>query len=564
MKRTLQIWLLFLCMCFVAMVIGSSRGAFAQATYEIEEDLAVDEAEGTEQNLVSLDFKDANLKDVLKVFSQQSGLNFVATQEVQERPVTLYMENVKVEDALQTLLSSNNLGLTQTEGSNIIIVKSKPTPPIETRTKVYKLRYFHGNVSPGQYLMKGEPAKDGGIGNIREIIQPLLSKFGSIAGVANLVIITDVPDRFKLIDQIIGEIDRPIPEVMLEVELIETTSSFLKQVGVKWSGEFARYVGGSRVSRFPYNLWGDGLIPDRTHMGHGSPITVSSTAGGVDTTVGGGFTYGLMSSAGLTWVLQMLESDTNTKFLAKPRILCQDREWAEIKVTADQVVSVKSTITTGTTTTITTEVERMEVGTILRMVPLINEEEGFVSILLEPSVSRPTESSISGPNGEVYIDPQYRSMRTTVMIRDGDTVAVGGFITTEDEETVTKVPWLGDIPLLGLLFKHRAMDRVDKELLIFITPKIISPTERMDMWVESVSEPQVAKEDKADKEQAEPEPGSPIKKIESMMIEKNDAPSKNKPAASAPVKELPFREQDDLKLDLTLQSSGLGVVDLVK
>ncbi|MCP4649322.1 MAG: hypothetical protein GY853_04455 [PVC group bacterium] len=544
MKRIFRLLVFVLCLCLIG-VLTPLPMLLAQATYEIEDDADISESELEDDGLVSLDFKDANLKDVLKVFSQQSGLNFVATQNIQDRPVTLYMEEVKVENALQALLASNNLGLEQSPGSNIIIVKAQPVPPVQTKTKVYKMRYFHGNVSPGQYLMqKGSVAQGSGM-NWEAIIRPLLSEVGTLVNYANLLVITDVPARFKLIDQVIAEIDRPIPEVMLEVELIETTSDFLKDVGVKWGKEFAKFTGPSTISSMPYAHW--------KKPGNEGYMLPSSMADGTR------FQYGLMSSAGLSFLLEMLESDTSTKFLSKPRILCQDREWAEIKITANQIVSIKTTVTETTTET---EVERMEVGTILRIVPLINEEEGFVSLLLEPSISRPKDSPFTAPaamGGANYVDPQKRSMRTTVMIRDGDTVAVGGFITTEDQESSTKVPWLGDIPLFGMFFRHKSIDRIDKELMIFITPKIIRPTDRMEMWVDNVSTggeqsmaaKPVEKEDKSEK------------LIEKLKIESK---AKQEPVAikPQPVKALPFREQDDLKLDLTMQSPGMIGVDLLK
>ena len=518
----------------------------AQESYEIEDDVGA--SEDTEEGLVSLDFKDADLKDVLKVFSQQSGLNFVADRNIEDKLITLYMNEVTVEDALKTLLDANNLGLRQNPGSNILIVRQKPTMPIETITRVYKIQYHHDNMQPGQYMM-GDKAKTsenkGSGGNWNRIIGPLLSEFGTVISYANIVIITDVPDRFKLIDQVIAEIDKPVPEVMIEVELIETTADFLKDLGVKWNKEFMRYSGPSRITSMPYTPWKNRSdyegISSLTGTGFGGTITGSSY-----------FQYGLISSTALTWFLEMLQTDTNTKFLSKPRILVQDREWAEIKITEEKVVSVVTIVTDNETKT---SVERMEVGTILRLVPMINEAEGYVSILLEPSISRPTESKFTDTNGTSYIDPQTRSMRTVVMAKSGETVAVGGFITTEDEETRTKVPWLGDVPLLGSLFRHTSVDRVDKEMLIFITPRIISITDKMEMWRSGFTEKAV---------------GEPVRMDEAMAesIAASDAAADMREAKPEDInKALPFREQEELgslNIDLTLKSSSLGVVDLVK
>jgi Type II secretory pathway, component PulD len=536
-------------------VAQQDKAAPTQSGYEVEDDAAV--AKDSEQGLVSLDFKDADLKDVLKVFSQQSGLNFIASKNIEDKKITLYMNEVLVEDALKTLMDANNLGLEQNPDSNILIVKGKPTPPVETKTRVYKIRYYFGNSTPGTSVLGsggskkssgGSSGKDkkssssakGADTGWDDIVKPLLSEYGSIVSFMNLLIITDVPDRFKLFDQIISEIDKPVPEVMIEVELIETTASFLHDLGIKWSGQFASYTGPATSTPFPYTPWE--AIHDFTNS---SGVSLDSNVKN--------FSYGLLSSKALTWILEMLQTDTNTKFLAKPRVLVQDREWAEIGVMENKVVSVKTTINSESNDK-TTEAERMMVGTSLRLVPIINAEEGYVSMMLEPTISRPTNSVFTTEDGATnFIDPQERSMRTVVMAKDGETVAIGGFITTEDQETKTKVPWLGDLPLFGALFRHTSTDRVDKELLIFITPRIVNPVQTVDMWV--------AKQQPAAQQ---PQAGQPAS-----VSQSGEKPSAGKTAAAPemPKKDLSFREQEDvsdMKLDLTVKSSSLGVVDLVK
>lgn len=556
MKRIFAILIMFWLNLAVLMSIHQPSFVFAQAQteYAVEDD--VDVAEKDEEGLVSLDFKDADLKDVLKVFSQQSGLNFVAAKNIEDRAITLYMNDVLVEDALKTLLDANNLGLEQNIGSNILIVKGKPTLPIQTITRVYKVRYYHGNVSPGQYLLtEGKQDKKGGGGDWGDIIKPLLSEFGVVIDYVNILIITDVPDRFKLIDQVISEIDRPIPEVMLEVELIETTSNYLKKIGMEWSEKMMEFTGGSAITAFPF------VSGERSRVVPG--VSGSGTLLEGDAI----FNYGLMSADVMKWTMRMLQTDTNTKFLAKPRILVQDREWAEIKVTADQVVSVQSTVD-GDTGDVTTKVERMEVGTILRLVPIINAEEGFVSILLEPSISRPVLSVFKAPDETNFVDPHSRSMRTVVMSRDGETIAIGGFITTEDQEVKSKVPWLGDLPLLGMFFRNTSNDRVDKELLIFVTPRIINPAKKVEMWMSDSFNKGVAENIKGH-EQA----SAPIKDNASSNeqgVGSNDKSVENKDVIQAKetdLNDMPFREQEEIidsGIDLTVQSSSLNTVDLIK
>ncbi|MFH1062568.1 MAG: hypothetical protein V1747_06745 [Candidatus Omnitrophota bacterium] len=547
MKRIFAILIMLWLNLAFLMSIHQPSFVFAQAQteYAIEDDSAV--AEADDKGLVSLDFKDADLKDVLKVFSQQSGLNFVAAKNIEDRAITLYMNDVLVEDALKTLLDANNLGLEQNPGSNILIVNAKPTLPIQTITRVYKVRYYHGNVSPGTYLLtEGKNKETRGSGDWKDIIKPLLSEFGVVIDYTNILIITDVPDRFKLIDQVISEIDRPIPEVMLEVELIETTSNFLKKIGMEWSEQMMTFSGASTITAFPFVTEGR----SRAAPGFTTLITPLAKEGAF-------FSYGLLDSSVMQWTMRMLQTDTNTKFLSKPRILVQDREWAEIKVTADQIVSVQSTVD-NETGDVTTKVERMEVGTILRLVPIINAEEGFVSILLEPSISRPVQSVFKSIDDTNFVDPHSRSMRTVVMSRDGETIAIGGFITTEDQEVKTKVPWLGDLPLLGMFFRHTSNDRVDKELLIFVTPRIVNPSEKVEMWMSDSFNKGVLEHAQGREQSA----SAPTQDNNKVLVKKGDSEAKE-----TSLNDMPFREQEetiDSSIDLTLQSSSLTTVDLIK
>ena len=563
MKRNLLILtMLWLILAFL-MNICPVEITYAQtlSEYEIEDD--IDAVAEDDEGLVSLDFKDADLKDVLKVFSQQSGLNFVAAKNIEDRAITLYMTDVLVEDALKTLLDANNLGLQQNPGSNILIVNAKPTMPIQTITKVYKIKYYHESVSPGDYMIgeKRSERKEGS-GGWTDLIRPLLSEFGTVIDYPNILLITDVPDRFKLIDQVISEIDKPVPEVMLEVELIETTSDYLKKLGVKWGDTMLEMTqGASTITTFPF--FTDDIGRGRNAAGFNE---VLSPIGSGDT--GAYFQYGLISAGLMQWTLNMLQTDTNTKFLAKPRILVQDREWAEIRITSDQIISLITTVDTETNES-TTKVERAEIGTILRLVPIINAEEGYVSILLEPSISRPIDSPFQSVDGQTFVDPHSRSLRTVVMSRDGETIAVGGFITTEDEEVKTKVPWLGDLPLFGSLFRHTKNDRVDKELLIFVTPRIVNPAKRVEMWMQGSANSDYNQEISQSREQSG-DIGEVKKADNDSMTEMTVRKNVSQKEDSQPQKaqeDLPFREQEehsDLNIDLTMRSSSLDTVDLIK
>ncbi|MFH2144402.1 MAG: hypothetical protein ABII75_00020 [Candidatus Omnitrophota bacterium] len=560
MKKIVLFLLLFLMGFWLtgAPLVFEANELLAREDYTIEDDKP---NEGkVRDELVSLDFKDADLKDVLKVFSQQSGINFIASKEIEARKITLFINEVTIEDALKTLLDANNLGLKQHPGSNILIVRPQAAPPVETITRIYKIRYYHGNIGAGRSAFAGGSAEDVAkrsesedSGNLKDILRPLLSPQGTIMTNSNMAIITDVPERFKLIEQVLNELDKPIPEVMIEIEFIETTADFLERLGMQWGAEWARYSGPGTVTAFPYTRWED---------------TVKS---GAKSAAGTDFHYGLMSSQNLGWVLEMLETDTNTKFLSKPRILVQDREWAELKITANQIVSLNET-RSADTGDITLEIERMDVGTTLRLLPIINNHEKFVSLLLEPKISRAIDSRFTTSSGQTMYDPHERSLRTVVMVKDGETLAIGGFITTEDQKTKSKVPFFGDMPVIGAFFRHNSTTKVDRELLIFITPRIVNPSERMNMWIEDAAA-SIAEKEKpiaALKEEPGEKTDKTVQEREEVLEKVIEEKTKEMEGKTADTKasEASFREQENYQnseIDLTLNNTkASSVINLVE
>ncbi|MBU0634264.1 MAG: hypothetical protein KKB82_03365 [Candidatus Omnitrophica bacterium] len=559
MKKIVLFLLLFLMGFWLtgAPLVFEANELLARENYTIEDDKP---SEGKARDeLVSLDFKDADLKDVLKVFSQQSGINFIASKEIEVRKITLFINEVTIEDALKTLLDANNLGLKQHPGSNILIVRPQAAPPVETITRIYKIRYYHGNIGAGRSAFAGGSAEDvakgasESSGDLSDILRPLLSPQGTIMTNSNMAIITDVPERFKLIEQVLNELDKPIPEVMIEIEFIETTADFLERLGMQWGAEWARYSGPGTVTAFPYTRWED---------------TVKS---GAKSAAGTDFHYGLMSSQNLGWVLEMLETDTNTKFLSKPRILVQDREWAELKITANQIVSLNET-RSADTGDITLEIERMDVGTTLKLLPIINNQEKFVSLLLEPKISRAIDSRFTTSSGQTMYDPHERSLRTVVMVKDGETLAIGGFITTEDQKTKSKVPFFGDMPVVGAFFRHNTTTKVDRELLIFITPRIVNPSERMNMWIEDAVA-SIAEKEKpiaALKEEPGEKTDKTVQEREEVLEKVIEEKTKEMEGKTADTKasEASFREQENYQnseIDLTLNNTkASSVINLVE
>ncbi len=418
---------------------------------------------------ISMDFQNANLKDVLKVFSQQSGLNFIASEDVKDRKLTLYFEKVPVQDALNTIISANNLSYEQVEGTNIFIVKESGEVKVETVTQVFPLKYAR----VAKFGSEGEEGGKGTVG-IKLAVEKLLSEKGRVAEDlrTNSLIVMDFPQRVKVIEGVIAKLDVSTPQVMIEVEMIDATKKVVDSLGVDWSGVFGAYTGPQRVTNYPFSQ----IFPPGPHgWEEGKTGTISTDSTEPTTT---GIIVGKFNMTGLTAALKALTTDTNTKYLARPRILTLNNEAAEIKIETDEAISsATTTATVGGVGTVSKEVKRANTGVSLKVTPQINSDDGYITMLIEPSVSEALTGTISDGT-QIVKDPETRSAKTTVRLRDGETIVIGGLIRNRSSETIKKIPLLGDIPVLGFLFRHRERTEPnDRELVVFITPHIIKEAE---------------------------------------------------------------------------------------
>lgn len=418
--------------------------------------------------VISMDFKDANLKDILKIFSIQAGLNFIASESVQNRKITLYFENVPVEEAMNKIFKANNLSYELEKDSNIFIVKEWGQPEIETVTKVFYLKYATVSSSSLNQEMEdklgicgsGSDTSSGAkeSSGITKAIEKNLSKYGSIIedSRTNSLIVTDLPSRMPIIAQTIAVLDVPVPQVMLEVEMLDVSKNIVDAMGFEFgTNPFTLILPGSFRGMQLF-------MGDITRRAVGMSNTSSSS---------GQVTFGHTYAE----VLDFLRTQTDAKYLARPRILTLNNQTAEIKITTDESIGI-STTTEATSGTTSASVERSETGVLLRITPQINLETGEITMFINPKVSEASQgnSFTSGGNSYQFRDPEERSTKSMIRVKDNETVILGGLIRTELAQTLTKVPFLGDIPILGALFRHKDKTRDrDRELLVFITPRIV-------------------------------------------------------------------------------------------
>lgn len=419
--------------------------------------------------LISMDFQDANLKDILKIFSIQSGLNFVASDSVKDRKFTLYFDNVPIKDAMDKIFKANNLSYELDKESNIFIVTDLGAPEIQTVTRIFYLKF--ASVSNSSLLAEksnagtiSDIASIGGASaaaastktGIATVIEKLLSTNGKIVEDprTNCLIVTDVPNRMDNIAAVIASLDIPQSQVLLEVEMMDVNRDATEKIGMKFATPLLDVTmtnsGSSWMSKWPTG----NILGETSNNFTNGTFTVASTS------------YRL--------ILDFLKTQSGTKYLARPRIITLNNEPAEIKISTDEAIGVTSTSETQTGTT-TTEAERAQTGIALRVTPQINLETGEITMFVIPAVAEATTGGTF--SGVTFKDPEIRYTKSMVRVKDGETIVIGGLIRRNSSETITKLPFISDIPFLGKLFTHTYKDKDrERELLVFITPHIIRDT----------------------------------------------------------------------------------------
>lgn len=417
---------------------------------------------GVFDETVSLDLEEAILVDVLKMLSQQTGLNFVSTEAVQDRRLTLYLDEVPLREAMDVLFKANNLAYNYYPDSNIFVVKEMGKPSLELVSKVYRLKYVRVKTgrmeSEVRDILEDDDSEEEGDaeeGGIAKAVEAVLSEVGRITEdpITNSLVVVDVPVQFPLIDEVINKLDVAVPRVMIEVEMLDVSKTHLDKIGFNWeNGIWAQLTPADRNTYWPFN---------RERFGAGKSVV----------------TPGTFDLTSMTTLMQFLTEDTSTKFIARPKILTVSNETAEVNLIVNEAIGVTTTSNASGGTT--QKVEREETGTKLRVTPQVNSYTKEITLMVQVFNRESADSGISITglaSGSNLKNVEERGTKSVIRLKDGETLYIGGLIRKEEKETVRKVPLLGDIPFLGKLFSYTerpGADNQDRELLVFLTPRII-------------------------------------------------------------------------------------------
>jgi type IV pilus assembly protein PilQ len=383
--------------------------------------------------------------------------------------VNLDLDNVPIEEALERILSAHGLSYEINPGSNIFVVNKLQDSPKQLMTRIYPLKFA---TVPSSKLLSTLSEQGGTIesatSGIIAAISAVLSEGGSVIedSRTNSIIVSDIPNQFPLIENTITRLDVRIPQILIEAELLDITKRTADEMGVKFGNEsFLDFTPASRNTAYPFNpdkLIGDGLFSKS-------------------------YTEGTLSFPALAMTLDFLRNQTDTKNLARPRILTLNNNTAEISITTKQAIGFNTTTTAQSGDT-SEEPERVETGVSLKVTPQANTLTREIIMAIEPKVSDASVSQISS----TVFDPETRGTKSILRVNDGDTIVLGGLLRTEESNLRTSVPVLGQIPILGAPFRHKDKTDSQRELIIFITPHIVE--ENMLMKTASTKPQRIARE----------------------------------------------------------------------
>jgi type IV pilus assembly protein PilQ len=412
--------------------------------------------------IISLKFKDADLRDVILFLADFAGLNVIFDPEVRGT-ITLNLQDVPWDQALEIILKQHKLGKV-IEGNVLRIA------PIDVLSRedeeVRRLKESKELAGPMQVktiTLSYSKARD-----VQNLLKSKLSKSGEIVidERTNTLIISEVKDRMELLEKLISVLDTPTPQVSIEARIVEATSTFIRNLGIQWGykGIVDPFYGNQTAIQFPNKILADGsMIPQGiVTKGIGGPLggyAINLPAPAFNTALGFSFAN-VLDTFRLDVALSGLETSGQGRIISSPKVTTQNNQPAEI------VQGRQIPVQTVANFTVTTRY--VNAALELRATPQITAEG---TIIMNIEIQNNAADFANLVNGIPPITTQ--SAKTTVMVPDGGTTVIGGIYRTEDSITRDRVPYLHSIPILGNLFRSFARTRQNRELLIFITPRII-------------------------------------------------------------------------------------------
>jgi type IV pilus assembly protein PilQ len=420
-----------------------------------KEDLVVGETRYVGRR-ISLDFQQADISNVLRLIAEVSGFNMVVGEGVKSK-VTMKLVSVPWDQALDMILKMNGLGKIRQGNilwidslANIAKQQNEETQAKDAKMKAEDLvdRVFYIRNLQATEMMTA----------LRSYLSPrglMQTSQGT-----NALIVRDTESKIAVMKQLVDGLDLEVPQVQIEARIVQADTTYSRSLGVQWGVQNVNQLGGGGVANFK-----TGNVGSFGNQTSDFLVNLPATVGGLVATPGVGFTIGRTDGAKLDMRLSAGELLGLSKVIAAPKVTTLDKR--EAKISQGESIPFQTTSLQGTQTTF------VDANLELNVTPQITSrdpKEVGKTIQLKVRATRNAVGARSNPAGP-SIDR--REANTQVTIRDGETMVIGGVFIDSQNNSVSGIPYLSRVPLLGWLFKQKTESVAKQELLIFLTPSIV-------------------------------------------------------------------------------------------
>jgi len=409
----------------------------------------------------SMEFRDADIKDVLRAVGQAANLNLIVSDTVSGQ-VSLSLKNVDIWDALEAILKTKGLTYVR-EGKIVRVVAVSEARDEDLETRVFPLGYANGKEAL----------------TVVEKIKSDKAKV-SVDNRMNALVVKDLSLNIDRMERLLSKLDARIPQVLIEAKIVEVSTNYARELGVQWGGQstmdtsggpmvFSGGATGATGGTIPV-IGSTTLYPQTGDIGRsGNPFVVNLPAA-VGAGSGGalGISFGKIGDK-LTLDLQLsaMQTTGNGKILSSPKVMTLNNKEAKISSGTDIPIQIVSATAVGSVNTL--GVQTITATLSLSAIPTITNDNRIVMVIKveksEPDFTRQVNNIPTITR---------RAADAQLVVNNGETVVLGGILTKNEGESESGVPLLSKIPILGWLFKKKSKFENQAELMIFITPTIVN------------------------------------------------------------------------------------------
>lgn len=426
--------------------VPEAKAKAPEARPEAAAKVAEEEKKYTGQR-ISLDFKDADIKNVFRLLAEVSGDNIIVTDDV-VRKVTVRLVDVPWDQALDLLMRTN--GLDKEKVGNVVRISTEARLKTESDQRASRKKAKEGEEDLETAYLSVNYAK---VKDLLDKIKPALTGRGTLAADerSNTIIVRDIRKGIEEANAVVSRLDIRTAQVQIESNLIETTPTFARALGMEFNFDRSALI----RSSFPA----------------GSPAGSTPFFSVLQDKLG--------ALQNLQFKLSAAEKDGNIRIISRPSVVTLNN----VASTIQSLRILRITLPTGTSSTAvgtgasagtTVATERVNVGITLTVTPQVSAD-GFILMNITVKSSSIAESAtVSGSSAVLPFDELSREAIANVLVRDGETVVIGGIMKDTGSTSESGIPFLKDIPLFGWLFKNARWQKDFEELMVFITPRIVS------------------------------------------------------------------------------------------